>query len=113
MGLFLLADLRSAPAGFPWADGERSGALATSSRKRGLDSVRRHGLAHQSAQGLTPRPNAVELSGSEGPFGVVDEKALRVGDHLVAAAAQTLCYTTRRRSGEQGGAVDARVEGRR
>jgi len=29
IGLYLVADLRSAPAGFPWPDGERSGATAT------------------------------------------------------------------------------------
>jgi hypothetical protein len=29
VALHLLADLRSAPVGFPWPDGEQSGAVAT------------------------------------------------------------------------------------
>jgi hypothetical protein len=32
LGLYLLADFRSAPAGFPWPGGERSGALAAGGR---------------------------------------------------------------------------------
>ncbi len=32
LGLYLLADFRSAPAGFPWPDGERSGALVAGGR---------------------------------------------------------------------------------
>jgi hypothetical protein len=32
IGLFLLADLRSAPAGFPWPEGQRSGLPPTPDR---------------------------------------------------------------------------------
>jgi hypothetical protein len=29
IGIYLMADLRSTPSGFPWADGERSGTAPT------------------------------------------------------------------------------------
>lgn len=32
IGLYLLGDLRSTPSGFPWPEGERSGAVPTSAR---------------------------------------------------------------------------------
>ncbi len=40
VGLYLLADLRSAPTGFPWPDGERSGAAPAPQPERSASSTR-------------------------------------------------------------------------
>jgi hypothetical protein len=39
VGLFLLADFRSAPSGFPWPEGERSGAAPAPQPERSASSV--------------------------------------------------------------------------